>query len=84
MDSGGSSGVRNTGWKDGSRQSKAQSDISGLAGSGPNIGSSGGSGNSGSNNVQFVPIMVICCPNLLKNEPCYCGHQSFVTIPSQL
>jgi hypothetical protein len=43
--------------------------------SGPNIGSSGGSGSSGNNNnIQYVPIMVVCCPNILKNESCNCGH----------
>lgn len=31
------------------------------------------SGN-GNNNVLYVPIFIVCCPNLLKNEPCFCGH----------
>eukprot|EP00347_Sterkiella_histriomuscorum_P014705 403359865 len=52
--------------------------------SGPNVGSSGGGGSSGNSNIQYVPIMVVCCPNILKNEQCPCGHQSFVTMPSQL
>lgn len=39
-------------------------------------GSGSGNGNSGSNgsNIQYVPILVMCCPNLLRGEPCYCGH----------
>lgn len=51
--------------------------------SGKNDGNSGsGNGNSGSNgsNIQFVPILILCCPNLLRNEPCPCGHQQSVTL----
>jgi len=49
-------------------------------------GSNGGSGNgnsggSGRSNVQFVPILIVCCPNLLKNEACNCGHTSSVQLP---
>ena len=50
---------------------------------GKNDGNSGsGNGNSGSNgtNIQFVPILILCCPNLLRNEPCACGHQQSVTL----
>jgi len=45
-------------------------------------GSNGGSGNGSSNSIQYVPILIVCCPNLLKNETCSCGHTSSVQIPA--
>jgi hypothetical protein len=52
--------------------------------SGSNAAGSGSGNNSGSNgsNIQYVPILVMCCPNLLRNEPCFCGHQQSVQIPA--
>jgi hypothetical protein len=26
---------------------------------------------------QFIPIILICCPNVVKGEPCGCGHNSY-------
>ena len=44
-----------------------------------------GSGNANSNsNIQYVPILIVCCPNILKNEPCFCGHQQIVPMPSNV
>ena len=45
-------------------------------------GSNGCSGNSGGSNVQILPILIVCCPNLLKNEACNCGHKTSVQIPA--
>lgn len=40
-----------------------------------------GSGNSGVSQTMYVPVYILCCPNIIKNEPCYCGHTPFVTMP---
>ncbi len=37
-------------------------------------GSSGGGTDNSSNQVPFVPIIFLACPNILKNEHCQCGH----------
>ena len=43
-------------------------------GTGMSHGPGSGSGANGNNNVQYIPIMIVCCPNLMKNEPCFCGY----------
>ena len=86
----GSNGGNNSGGSNNSNLAYLDSSSGGKNNSGlgpisaPNVGSSGGSGSSGNKNIQYVPIMVVCCPNILKGESCLCGHQSFVTMPSQL
>ena len=58
-----------------SRDSAIRNLSGGAISNHPKLNSSGGgsSGNNG-NTIQYVPILVMCCPNILKNEPCYCGH----------
>jgi len=73
-------GVNNSGGSNNSNLAYLDSSNSGIrnisAGptSNPLIGSSGGGSSGNNSNIQYVPIMVMCCPNILKNEPCYCGH----------
>lgn len=74
----GSGGGSNLAYLDSSTGNK---NISGAGVShAPSSGS--GNGNSGNSNVQYVPIFIVCCPNLLKNEPCFCGHQQCLTMPT--
>lgn len=35
--------------------------------------------------VNYIPIVIFCCPNILKNEPCHCGpnsHSEPIQLPS--
>lgn len=43
-----------------------------ISGSGISHTPASMSGNG--NNTMYIPIFIVCCPNLLKNEQCYCGH----------
>lgn len=68
----------NNGQENGSGSNGAGSNLPYLDSTGGHRNISGTAPGSGSGNsntsVQYVPVLIICCPNLLKNEPCFCGH----------
>jgi hypothetical protein len=44
-------------------------------------GNNGGAANQ-QPSITYVPIILFCCPNIIKNEPCFCGPHS--TVPVKL
>ena len=34
----------------------------------------------GQNNVKYVPIVLLCCPNVIKGKNCGCGYNSYYPV----